>query len=224
MRKRTKFAIAILVAVGGAVPAVWLYVRQVAEQRELDGKYTLVREALDVKEETLAGYRRYIDFISEGRKIMLGQSKFVGAKVVRDYVLLEQLQESVVGIKSDATVIVQYTVEFPVGFDLRPDRFTLSGDERRILITLGRPELVAAPALVSMTHKIVSRGIFTDEKAAVIAIQQRLPVIAQGQSAAVLRDPAVIALSEKKLGEFLRDFMGRQPGVKFVPVIEFAYR
>ena len=224
MKPKTRITVVLLLAGGGAVAAGWLYVHKVNEQRELDGKYTSVRKELEVTEATLAEYRRYIDFVGEGRKFIMGQSKFLGAKVVRDYVHMQQLQESVVGIKSDATVVVQYTVEFPVGFDLRPDRFTLSGDERRILVTLGRAELVASPSVQRVTHKIVSGGIFTDEKAAVIAIQQRLPVLAQKQSADILQDPAVVALSEKKLGEFLLDFMRKQPGVKFVPVIEFAYR
>jgi len=224
LKPKTRITVVLLLAGGGAVAAGWMYVHKVNEQRELDGKYTSVRKELEVTEATLAGYRRYIDFVGEGRKFIMGQSKFLGAKVVRDYVHMQQLQESVVGIKSDATVVVQYTVEFPVGFDLRPDRFTLSGDERRILVTLGRAELVASPSVQRVTHKIVSGGIFTDEKAAVIAIQQRLPVLAQKQSADILQDPAVVALSEKKLGEFLLDFMRKQPGVKFVPVIEFAYR
>ena len=35
---------------------------------------------------------------------------------------------------------------------------------------------------------------------------------------------AVIALCEKKLAEFLRNFLAKQPNVKAVPVISFAYK
>jgi len=56
---------------GGAVAAGWLYVHKVNEQRELDGKYTSVRKELEVTEATLAEYRRYIDFVGEGRKFIM---------------------------------------------------------------------------------------------------------------------------------------------------------
>jgi hypothetical protein len=51
-----------------------------------------------------------------------------------------------------------------------------------------------------------------------------LLVVAQKLAADVLQNPAVIALSEKNLGESLLDFTREQRGVKFVPVTEFAYR
>ena len=40
----------------------------------------------------------------------------------------------------------------------------------------------------------------------------------------IVRDPAVIALCERHLAEFLTDFMSKQPGVRFVPAVEFVYR
>jgi ribosome-binding factor A len=37
-------------------------------------------------------------------------------------------------------------------------------------------------------------------------------------------EEAVIALCERKLGEFLRDFLAKQPNVRAIPTITFAYR
>jgi hypothetical protein len=37
-------------------------------------------------------------------------------------------------------------------------------------------------------------------------------------------EETVIALCERKLGEFLRDFLSKQPNVRAIPMISFAYR
>jgi hypothetical protein len=58
----------------------------------------------------------------------------------------------------------------------------------------------------------------------VIALQQRLTIAAEKQGNAISMEEAVIALCERKLGEFLRDFLSKQPNVRAVPMITFAYR
>ena len=57
-----------------------------------------------------------------------------------------------------------------------------------------------------------------------IALQQQLITAAQKQGDAIKMEEAVIALCERKLGEFLRDFLAKQPNVRSVPMITFAYR
>ena len=49
-------------------------------------------------------------------------------------------------------------------------------------------------------------------------------VAAEKQGDAISMEEAVIALCERKLGEFLRDFLSKQPNVRSVPTITFAYR
>jgi hypothetical protein len=222
--RKAAIAAVIVLLTGGVVALGFSYIKQRDEQHELVEKLLKVKEQLSVTTDTLLGYTKYTDYVSETKKTVEGQAKFLAAKVVREYTLVEHIQRSVLGMKSDATVIVKYTVDYSVGFDLKPGSFDIAGDRNKLKVTMNRPELVAAPAVASVTHEIVSKGVITDEKAAIIAIQQRLSLIAKTHSAAILREPAVIALSEKTFGAFLLDFMGKQPGVKFVPVIEFAYR
>ena len=133
------------------------------------------------------------------------------------------MQESILGVKSDATVLVRYVVDFSVGYDLQSKNFGLKGDDGKLLISLGRPVSVARPAVRILSSEIVSRGVFTDEKGAIIGVQQRLPEIATNHGAGIVRDPAVVALCEKKFREFLLDFMRKQPGASVLPTIEFKY-
>ena len=70
-----------------------------------------------------------------------------------------------------------------------------------------------------------STGIFIEERAAVIALQRQLFAADKRRTISNTNDEAVIALCcEKKLAEFLRYFLARQPNAKIVAVIRFAYR
>ena len=55
-----------------------------------------------------------------------------------------------------------------------------------------------------------------------IALRQRLITAAAKQGDAIKAEEAVIALCERKLGEFLRNFLAKQPYVRAVPMIKFA--
>jgi hypothetical protein len=55
-------------------------------------------------------------------------------------------------------------------------------------------------------------------------LQQQLLAVAKNRAKEVQKEEAVIALCEKKLGEFLHDFLSKQPNVKTVPAIKFAYK
>ena len=76
---------------------------------------------------------------------------------------------------------------------------------------------------IDLRYQILSGGLFTDEKAAVIDLYAQAARQAQAQGERLASDPAVIALCEKKLTEFLRDFLAKQPGVVAVPHIRIAY-
>ena len=93
-----------------------------------------------------------------------------------------------------------------------------------ITVTLNKPELVASPSVKIISSEIPSKGILIDEKAAVIVLQQQLLPIALNRVKDIQKDEAVVALCEKKLGEFLRDFLAKQPNVRVIPVIKFAYK
>jgi hypothetical protein len=194
------------------------------QQREVLGKLFVVQEELSETKEDLLGYTRFTYYMTESKAAISEQMKFLAAKVDREYVHVEHIQTSTLGIPSDATIILRYTVEYSFGFDLRPEHFAVTADKNGITITISRPELVASPAVNILSHEIPSTGIFIDEQAAVIALQRQLSSVAKRRAVAIKNDEAVIALCEKKLAEFLRGFLAKQPNVKAVPAIRFAYK
>ena len=217
-------SVVILALIAGLGVLGFKYLHQGDMQRELVAKLGTVQEELTVTRNTLLGFTKFTDYVIAGKKAIEGQSKFLAAKVTRDFINVEHVQKSFFGLKSDAHVTVTYAVEYSVGFDLQPGKFTIANDGNGITVTLGRPELVSAPSVSIKSHEILGKGILTDEKGAIIALQQRLLPVAQQQAAHVVRDLAIIALCEKKFGDFLTDFMSRQPGVKFVPAVRFTYK
>ncbi len=183
-----------------------------------------IEEELGQTKNDLLGSTKYTDYVSVTKTALEKQSKFLAAKVDREYVHVEHIQKSAFGLDSEATIILKYNVEYSFGYDLRPGSFAITGDRKGITITLNKPEMVASPAVSLLSHEIPSKGLFIDEKGAIIALQQQLSSVAKKRADDLKGDEAVIALCEKKLGEFLREFLMRQPNVRGVPVIRVAYR
>jgi hypothetical protein len=179
--------------------------------------------ATSVKDELL-GYTKYTDYITAGKQVMSEQAKFLAAKVVQEYDLIEHIKAGQLGLTSNATVIVHYSVEYSFGYELKPSNFDVRAVPTGIELRIGRPIMVASPAVTPIRHEIPSIGLLTDEKGAIISIQQRLPAVAQAKGHAMAQEEPIRAICEKKLVEFLRDFLGKQPGVKHVPAITVVYK
>lgn len=183
-----------------------------------------LEEVVVSKTRELLGYTKYTDYLTLGKKSLSEQAKFLAVQVVREEGLTQVMNKSVIGISSEATVGVWYTAEYSFGYELSPERYDIVRTDSGIEIRLDRPGLVATPAVKSLRHKILSGGVFTDEKAAVIRIYEGAAKRVEAQGLAMASDEAVVALCEKKLVAFLHDFLARQPGVKMVPTITVAYR
>jgi hypothetical protein len=222
--KKSIATIVVALLIGSAVTLWFLRNRQDEHQQSLLGKVQLVEEELSNTKQELLGYTRFTAYLSESKKAIEAQTKFLAAKVDREYVQVEHIQKTTLGWKSEATVILKYAVEYSFGFDLRHDRFTVTGDKNGITITLAKPELVASPAVNILSHEIPASGIFIDEQEAVITLQEQLFNMAKTHANDLKNDEAVIALCEKKLADFLRDFLAKQPNVRVIPVIKFAYK
>ncbi len=172
----------------------------------------------------LLGYTKYTDYISAGKQVVTAQAKFLAVKVVQDYDLVEHLEAGKFGLTSRASVVVNYSVEYSFGFDLKPDSFDIRPTPAGMEVRIGKPTLVASPAVTPLKHEVMSMGLLTDEKTAVIHIHQRLPAIALAKGQAMALEEPIRAACEKKLVEFLRDFLSKQPGVKQVPTITVALK
>jgi hypothetical protein len=163
------------------------------------------------------------DLIAETKRAMEGRSSFLAAKVTREYTHVERIRTSALGIRSGATVILEYAVEYPVGFDLRPGKFRISADRSSITVNLDRPQLAASPAVRLKSWEVAETSFLIDEKAAVIALQARLTDLAQSHAGGIRTDEAVVALCERRLSEFLREFLSRQAGMPDTRDIRFEY-
>lgn len=216
--------VAVPVALLFSGTAMFFWFDQRRHEEDLLERLFVVQEELATTQQDLIGYTKFTDYLTESKVALTAQMKFLAARVDREYIQVEHIQRSTLGIKSDATVIVKYTVEYSFGFDLRPERFMVNGDRSGITITLSRPQLVASPAVNILSHEIPSTSVFIDEKAAVIALQQTLFWVAKRRASALKNDPAVVALCEKKLEEFLRGFLARQRLVGAIPAVRFVYR
>jgi len=76
----------------------------------------------------------------------------------------------------------------------------------------------------SVSPTTSSTSCLTDEDAAVRQLYEEASERARRQGAAMAQDEAIMALCEKSLVAFLRDFLSKQPGVRHVPAITVAHK
>ena len=222
MRKTIGTIIAALF-LGAAGTYAYVQYQNSLVERGLLARLMTVEEQLSTTKNELLGHTTYTDYLSVTKKALSAQMKFLAAKVDREYVQVQHIERSVLKVPFDATIMVTYAVEYSFGYDLKPENFSVSGNGTGMVVKLRRPELVASPAVKIISQRIPGSAPFIDEKAAVIALQQQLHAIALKNAKTIQKDEAVIALCEKKLGEFLRDFLAKQPNVKVIPAISFVY-
>lgn len=172
----------------------------------------------------LLGYTRYTSYLTAGKQTLAEQMKLLAATVVREEGATQIIEKSVLGMASTGVVAITYTAEYAFGYDLNPQAYELRATDAGIELHIHRPALVAAPAVTKLQHRILSGGLFTDNKGAVIKLSQEAAKRARDQGEAMASDPAVLALCEKSLTEFLYGFLAKQPGVKQVPRISVVYK
>ncbi|HRF06907.1 hypothetical protein [Accumulibacter sp.] len=220
--KKFVAAITITASIAAAATHQYLHHADQRHQSDLQTKLHTVERILSATKQNLLGYTTFTQYLEVTKKAITGRTKFLAARIDRNYVHVEHIKKSALGIKSDATIILTYAVEYSVGYDLSPGSFAVAADATGITVTLNKPEFVSSPAIGAISHEIPGKGLLIDEKAQVIAVQQQLITAAAKQGDAIKMEEAVIALCERKLGEFLRDFLAKQPNVRAVPMIKLA--
>lgn len=177
-------------------------------------------EAVTARKDIL-GYTRYAEYLPAAKQALAEQLKSFVAKVERESVHIETIQVETGKTKSESSVVVRYLVTYTFGFDNAADALEVTGVASGITIKVAKPVLVLAPLVRPLSHEVPGKGIPTDEQMAVI---DKLPALSEKQGAAKALDDAVLALLERKLVEFVREFLARQTGVKQVPVIAVAFQ
>ncbi|HEY4373622.1 MAG TPA: hypothetical protein VGN52_16950 [Burkholderiales bacterium] len=172
----------------------------------------------------LLGYTRYTTYLGAGKASLSEQVKLIASSVTRDESQIQVVEKSVLGLTSNALVSVSYTTDYAFGYDLRPEAYELRATQDGIEVRIGRPTMVATPAVRNLKYEILAGGVFTDEKGAVLRLYEQSASRATQAGKMMEQKPEIAALCEKKLIAFLRDFLSRQPGVKHLPQIRVVYK
>lgn len=133
-------------------------------QSDLQSKLHVVEQTLAATKQDLLGYTTFTQYLEVTKKAISGRAKLLAATIDRNYVHIEHINRSALGIKSDATIILNYAVEYSVGYDLSPESFAVAADATGITVTLNKPELVSSPAIGAISHEIPGKGLLIDEK------------------------------------------------------------
>lgn len=166
---------------------------------------------------------RTTNYVAITRDILSEHQVLLTAKVDRDYTHIEHLERPLLGYTFESTIVLTYSVTYSIGYELQRGKYHVTGDQDRITVTLPKPTLVAPPGITLLRHNAPSTSLMISERSAVIDLQQRLPEIAAEQADKIINDPAVIALAERGLVDFLTDMFSRHPGATAVPRINVTY-
>ena len=125
---------------------------------------------------------------------------------------------------SDTRVRVSYQVEYPIGYVMNADSFSVSGGDDELIITLAKPQLVVKPSVTLQKAEVIDTGFLIDEQAVLVKLQQDIQPTAEKQAAAVLQEADVIPASERALRDFLQPFLAAAADGGSVPTIKIVYR
>lgn len=194
-------------------------------QHKSNDEILILKQETERVEQKLFTYTKYTDFISAGKEALRQQIKLLAAKTVRSDTRLQYIDKKFLGlISSNASVVINYTTEYSFGFDLKPESFEVIKGKNGIEIVVGRPILVASPAILKKSYTVPSGGLLINSEEAVIKLYEGLPEVTLTQGKALAATPEIVALCEKTLIAFFRDFLAKQPGVGFVPNIDVVYK
>lgn len=214
---RNAFWFAGALAVAGTLAALGY------SNTELRGQAAETERQLTRTHEELVGYTAYTTYLSKGKQSLREQARFLAARVVREDHWIQHLQRDMLLFRSEGTVILKVSTEYSFGFDLAPDKFDVVATDSGIQVKVGKPMLVAAPAIKLLSYEFPSTGLLVKEEQAALELMKRLPNDYVARGTVLASDEAIKALCEKKLAEFLRNFLAKQPGVSVVPDITVAY-
>jgi hypothetical protein len=212
-----------LVGAAAIAAAVTFFIMQ-GKVRSASERADLLQQTVTSAERSLLGKTTFVRYLQEGKRQLTAKQDFLAATVRQPNAVTQVIDQSVLGFHSTGTVAIWYSVEYSFGYDLAPGQYDVTSDREGIRITVGKPRLVATPAVTDLRHKVLSGGLLTDEKGAALKLYAEASRRAAERGKQLAREPAIIALCEKQLTGFLRDFLLKQPDVTTVPHIAVVYR
>jgi hypothetical protein len=219
MKSTTKLVAVLLV--GGAAAAYYV----LNQEPSFDSPPTM-SPAGEATQDNGFVKRKTVDYEAIIRSVLVRKASFLTLTLLQDIVRDQHLETSLSYTPlpaSRATVRVKYHVEYPIGYVLTPNNFSVSGDAAGLVITLHRPQLIARPSVRLKSYQVLDSGYLIDEKTALLKLQQRIQPETEGRAAQILRRHEIIPQSERALRGFLQPILAKQadrPG----PPITFRYR
>ncbi|QDM40635.1 hypothetical protein [Altererythrobacter sp. TH136] len=220
MRSRTILATASVIALAAGTLYLW------DQGGVLSGPPTMT-PAGETTDDSWIVKRRSVDYEAIIKSVLAEKASFLTLTLAQDIVRDRHLEKSIAYTPlpaSRARVRVKYHVEYPIGFNLAPGNFAVSGGPDRLVITLRRPQLVAQPSVRLKSYQVLDSGYLIDEKTALLKLQQRIQPEAVAKSRAILKRRDILPRSEKVLRGFLNPILKQQAGGEPAPQIEFRYR
>lgn len=215
----------IAAAIAGAVVAAMLFGWEKLRPTDpLEEKVRTLQAEVSSQRDELLGYTKYTDYLYASKEQLQEQMKFIAATVVRREGYTRVVNKSILGVNFNSIVAISYTSEYSFGYALKPGDYDIRSTATGIHVTLRKPILVAPPSTSDLNHQILSGSVFTNSQAAVIGLYEGLDKRTLASGRVLAADEAVIALCEKKLTAFLKDFLAKQPGVKHIPNITISYK
>lgn len=216
-------AIALGLLCGGCV-YVFLEYRHFGERQSATDRLLKIQAEHSATRKELLGYTRYADDLAATRTMLADNQRTVAARVAREFTHVEIIPREPLRLKSIVTVVVRYTVEGTFGMDLKLDSCEVLRTDAGIELRVRKPTLMGFPTAKLLSAEIVQEGVLPNEPVTLHEIQQKLPALAQRHGDAMATEDVVRALCEKKLVDAVRNFLGKQPGVKHLPFIAVVYK
>lgn len=173
---------------------------------------------------TIASYTQYAKHLETAKQALAENKDALTVAAVREQTVYLRVKKSPLVFRADAQVVLHLAVTYTFGFNLAPEKFELDNTPEGIVATMAPPILMAAPKVRITLVEVTDASIVLDEDKAAAELMKLVTENFAAKGAAMAKGDDVKALCEKKLIEFLRDNLEKQPEVKFVPGIVVKYQ
>ena len=204
---------------GAGLVYVFLAVRHHGESQLFVDKVNAAEAKIAATKKLLLGYTCYADHMEACKNALADQIKPPMARVVREYVHTEKLVKDQHKLKSNATVVATYKVEFAFGMDLSATALEVVDAANGIGLKMPRPSLLGTPVVKLQSHQIVCATDVTEPQDILAEVNVKFALLARRYGAAMATEDALRAQCKLKVLETYRDLMAQQNGVRHVPAI-----
>lgn len=220
--------ITIFVIAAGALSTLMVYVAMkvshFGENKVLADQLLEAKTDAENSKKKLAGYTQYTEGLEAARQTAADRLKASPARVVREYTHVAALAKAKYNLKSEATVVVKYSVEFSFGLDTSPNGLVVAPATNGVSLTLRSPTPVGDPKIKTVSHQVISAHELPDRQTVLADVQALFVPLAYGYGLALSSEDAVRALCTLKAEVALRDALGQQKGVRHLPAIFCSYK